>query len=89
MGIEKEYLIHDFIGMLGSIGGTLGIFIGFSFLGIISSMLEQLQVLLDHLCFKRKFSNSVNFTENKITMVKEVVRWESMGNYNDRLRGNR
>ena len=72
MGIEKEYLIHDFIGMLGSIGGTLGMFIGFSFLGIFSSMLEQLQVLLVYLCFKRKSSNIVNFTDNKITMVKEV-----------------
>ena len=57
MSIEKEYLIHDFVGMLGSIGGTLGMFIGFSFLGIISSMLKQLQFLLDYMCFKKESSN--------------------------------
>ena len=30
----EEYLIYDFIGMVGSIGGTLGLFIGFSFMDI-------------------------------------------------------
>ena len=29
--VEEEYLIHDFVGMLGSIGGTLGLFVGFFF----------------------------------------------------------
>ena len=72
MSIEKEYLIHDFVGMLGSIGGTLGMFIGFSFLGIISSMLKQLQFLLNYMCFKNESSNVVNVKENNITMVKEA-----------------
>jgi len=48
MTIQKEYLIHDFIGMLGSIGGTLGMFIGFSFLGVISSMMEYLQKFIHY-----------------------------------------
>ena len=30
MKVEEEYLIHDFVGMLGSLGGTLGLFTGFS-----------------------------------------------------------
>ena len=30
----EEYLIYDFIGMVGSIGGTLGLFIGFSFMDL-------------------------------------------------------
>ena len=29
--VEKEYLVYDFIGIVGSVGGTLGLFIGFSF----------------------------------------------------------
>ena len=48
MKIEEEFLIHDFVGMLGSIGGTLGLFIGFSFLGGVSFVLIQTQSLLNH-----------------------------------------
>ena len=31
----KEYIIYDFSGMIGSVGGSLGLFIGFSFLDFI------------------------------------------------------
>ena len=34
--VYKEYLIYDIFGMIGSVGGTLGIFIGFSFSGMLS-----------------------------------------------------
>ena len=34
VSIVEEYLIYDFIGMVGSIGGTLGLFIGFSFMDL-------------------------------------------------------
>ena len=36
--VYKEYLIFDMIGMIGSVGETLGMFIGFSFSGIISTI---------------------------------------------------
>ena len=35
-----EYLIYDSMGMIGSVGGTFGMFIGFSMTGVISSMIE-------------------------------------------------
>ena len=70
MNIEKEYLIHDFIGMLGSIGGTLGMFIGFSFLGVISSMLEYLQKFMDYLEFKK--------TNNKVFEIKEKTKYNEI-----------
>ena len=35
-----EYLIYDAIGMIGSVGGTLGMFIGFSMTGVISWVIE-------------------------------------------------
>lgn len=35
VSLTQEYLIYDFIGMVGSVGGTLGIFIGFSFYDVI------------------------------------------------------
>ena len=56
--------------MLGSIGGTLGMFIGFSFLGAISSMLEYVQRLMDYLGFK-KYNNNV--IEIKGTKDKEII----------------
>ena len=34
--VYEEYLIYDAIGMIGSVGGTLGMFIGFSMTGVIS-----------------------------------------------------
>ena len=34
--VYEEYLIYDAIGMIGSVGGTLGMFIGFSMTGTIS-----------------------------------------------------
>ena len=36
MKVSEEYLIYDFIGVVASIGGTLGLFIGFSFSNVIS-----------------------------------------------------
>ena len=33
--VHQEYLVYDFEGMIGSIGGTLGLFIGFSLLSTL------------------------------------------------------
>ena len=38
--IFDEYLIYDTMGMIGSVGGTFGMFIGFSMTGFISSIIE-------------------------------------------------
>ena len=38
--IYEAYLIYDFNGMLGSIGGTLGMFVGFSFSSIIELLIN-------------------------------------------------
>ena len=43
MQVQSEYLIYDFNGLLGFIGGTLGLFIGFSFYGFISTILGYIQ----------------------------------------------
>ena len=51
--VEEEYLIHDFVGMLGSIGGTLGLFVGFSFLSGISYILKYVQVFIKEFISKK------------------------------------
>ena len=41
--IFQEYLIYDTMGMIGSVGGTMGMFIGFSMTGVISSAIGYLR----------------------------------------------
>ena len=39
----QEYLIFDMVGMIGSVGGTLGMCIGFSFSGITTNLLNFME----------------------------------------------
>ena len=39
--VQTEYLIYDFNGLLGFIGGTLGLFIGFSFYGLLTDIINS------------------------------------------------
>ena len=43
MKVQEEYLIYDVVGLIGSVGGTFGMFIGFSFANIVSMILNQIQ----------------------------------------------
>ena len=47
MRVNEEYLIYDFVGLVGSVGGTLGMFIGFSFINVISDVLIYLKSILE------------------------------------------
>ena len=38
--VYQEYLIYNFFDMFGSVGGTLGVFIGFSMTGLISTAID-------------------------------------------------
>ena len=38
--VYEEYLMYDIIGLIGTVGGTLGLFIGFSFLDVSSTLLH-------------------------------------------------
>ena len=41
----EEYLIFDSVAMIGSIGGTLGLCIGFSFTNVLAMLLKLLNYL--------------------------------------------
>lgn len=41
--VKEEVLVHDKISMIASIGGSLGLFLGFSFLSVGLFLLQKLQ----------------------------------------------
>ena len=45
MKVHQEYLVFDTLGMLSAVGGTLGLFIGFSISKILSFILAEIQML--------------------------------------------
>ena len=50
--VFEEYLIYDFVSIIGSIGGTLGLFIGFSLSKLVSIILYQIQKYIFHVIAK-------------------------------------
>ena len=45
MTTYEEYLLYDFNGLVGTVGGTLGLFIGFSFYDVIINLTNYLKML--------------------------------------------
>ena len=43
--VNEEYVVYDAIGMVGTVGGTLGLFIGFSFRDIVVILIDSLEQL--------------------------------------------
>ena len=39
--VYEEYKVYDFNGILGSVGGSLGLFIGFSFLDMMIYLISK------------------------------------------------
>ena len=64
---NKEYIIFDAIGMIGSVGGTLGLFIGFSFSNVLTIIIEYLQLSIDKI-----YSRKIKPTHIKITHNDEM-----------------
>ena len=55
--VYEEYLIYDVIGMIGSIGGTLGMCIGFSFTNMVTIIINFIQYQLKKL--SKKVDNEI------------------------------
>ena len=47
--INEEYVIIDFYGMVGVVGGTLGLFVGFSFFDVITLLMKFYQKVHDQI----------------------------------------
>ena len=46
--VNEEYLLYDITGVIGAVGGTLGLFIGFSFRDVIVHIIDGIRVLISH-----------------------------------------
>ena len=44
--INEQYLVYDFAGFLGSVGGTIGLFIGFSFYDTLVIIIKYLRIII-------------------------------------------
>ena len=42
--VKEEYLLFDLISMIGAVGGTLGLCIGFSFMEVAGSIMALLEI---------------------------------------------
>ena len=43
MDVNEEYVVYDFSGFISSVGGMLGLFVGFSFLGLVEAFSNFIQ----------------------------------------------
>ena len=66
--LYEEYLIIDSYGMVGVVGGTLGLFVGFSFFDAVTYVMTFFQKMYEKI-YKRKSVN--NLAPVKITEEKE------------------
>ena len=60
VNVFEEYILFDAIGMIGSVGGTLGLFIGFSFSNVITVVIKYVQGILIKRCSSRLKNNSIS-----------------------------
>ena len=58
--VYEEYLIYDIFGLIGTVGGTLGIFIGFSCRDIVNLITHMFQKLIHHQALTNAFSKIKN-----------------------------
>ena len=47
--VQEEYLVYDSTGIVGAIGGTLGLFVGFSFREVANSFFDSFELLMPFL----------------------------------------
>ena len=44
--VYEEYLVYDVAGFIGSFGGTLGLFVGFSFREVANFLIDSIELLI-------------------------------------------
>ena len=78
--VFDEYLILDTIAMIGSIGGTLGLFVGFSFSNVSSYVINVMKSLItNNRTNIVKTSQDINLTNEEILKIRIILaNWENI-----------
>ena len=56
----EEYLIYDFNGMIGAVGGSLGMFLGFSFLDFVFSFIDFIYEKMNYSSYPNNHGLRIN-----------------------------
>ena len=70
VAVKEEYLIYDLVSMIGAIGGTLGLCIGFSFVEVCRSLLRIIESFLFKLNVLRKGESKSILQERHVKIAK-------------------
>ena len=78
--VFDEYLILDTIAMIGSIGGTLGLFVGFSFSNVSSYVINAMKTLITkNKTTSIKTSKDLNLTNEEILKIRIILaNWDNL-----------
>lgn len=68
--VSQEYIITDSTALVGSVGGTLGMFIGFSFNNFLICIIGYLKILM-----KEKFQKEYRCTTNLYNFFWKCLEW--------------
>ena len=74
MKVHEEYLLYNTIGMIGSIGGTLGLFVGFSFFNVALFVIDFMQKLIGKKNEIEVSQTVDDFTPNQLDQVRNEFR---------------
>ena len=65
--VKEEYVIYDFVGMISSIGGNLGLFIGFSFFDAFCWLVDLIQKWISKISSGGKVVSSNSVITNPVS----------------------
>ena len=55
--VKEEYLIYDLLSMIGSVGGTMGLCIGFSFANLSGCFINFVETVMNRVTKKQRCSD--------------------------------
>ena len=85
--VYEEYLIYDVISAIGSVGGTLGMCIGFSFTGLISYIIQLIQyriMIIKIKLTKQVFSKKASIEAESYEERECMERFRRSDNFQDK-----